>query len=65
MLAICQTDPEVLADVLGHFVALASEKLNGTEVSRSVFCMSSAMVVFDLDAEELTLDLSRPFFLIL
>ena len=27
MLAICQTDPEVLADVLGHFVELASERL--------------------------------------
>lgn len=32
MLAICQTDPEVLADVLGHFVELASAKLNGNEV---------------------------------
>ena len=28
MLALCQTDPEVLADVLGHFVALASDKLS-------------------------------------
>jgi hypothetical protein len=27
MLALCQTDPEILADVLGHLVALASEKL--------------------------------------
>lgn len=32
MLAICQTDPEVLADVLGHFVELASEKLNTNAV---------------------------------
>lgn len=37
MLALCQSDPEVLADVLGHFVALASDKLaqkrarNGTK----------------------------------
>ena len=28
MLALCQTDPEVLADVLGHFVDLASTKLS-------------------------------------
>ena len=28
MLAMCQSDPEILADVLGHFVAIASEKLN-------------------------------------
>eukprot|EP00977_Amphora_coffeiformis_P002374 scaffold448_cov156-Amphora_coffeaeformis.AAC.3 len=27
MLALCQSDPEVLADVLGHFVELASGKL--------------------------------------
>lgn len=27
MLAMCQTDAEILADVLGSFVALASEKL--------------------------------------
>jgi hypothetical protein len=27
MLAMCQTDPEILADVLSHFVAMASEKL--------------------------------------
>ena len=32
MLAICQTEPEVLADVLGHFVELASEKLNNNTV---------------------------------
>ena len=31
MLAICQTDPEVLADVLGHFVELASERLSVPE----------------------------------
>lgn len=34
MLAICQTDPEVLADVLGHFVELASEKLHNHAVCR-------------------------------
>jgi vacuolar protein sorting-associated protein 11 len=28
MLAMCQTDPEVLADVLKYFVSIASEKLN-------------------------------------
>jgi vacuolar protein sorting-associated protein 11 len=27
MLALAQSDPEILADVLGHFVAIASEKL--------------------------------------
>jgi hypothetical protein len=26
MLAMCKTDPEVLADVLGHLVSIASEK---------------------------------------
>ena len=25
MLAMCQTDPEILADVLGHFVEIASK----------------------------------------
>lgn len=34
MLAMCQTDPEILADVLGNFVAIASEKLSS--VSRVV-----------------------------
>lgn len=60
MLAICQTDPEVLADVLGHFVALASEKLNGNEVCRRCVIerVWSVIVVFDLDVEELTLALS-------
>lgn len=28
MLAMCQTDPEILADVLGHFVEIASEKFH-------------------------------------
>lgn len=28
MLAMCHNDPEVLADVLGHFVAMVSENLN-------------------------------------
>lgn len=32
MLAMCQTDPEILADVLGHFVEIASEKLNSAKV---------------------------------
>ena len=32
MLAMCQTDPEILADVLGHFVEIASEKLNSNKV---------------------------------
>ena len=27
MLAMCRTDPEVLADVLGHFVAIASKRI--------------------------------------
>jgi hypothetical protein len=36
MLAMCQTDPEVLADVLSHFVAIASDKLKvGDEVSKN------------------------------
>jgi len=34
MLALCQTDPEVLADVLGHFVEIASQKLKSSEVLR-------------------------------
>ncbi|KAL7566823.1 hypothetical protein ACA910_021325 [Epithemia clementina (nom. ined.)] len=28
MMAMCQTDPEILADVLGYFVTMASERLN-------------------------------------
>lgn len=28
MLAMCHNDPEVLADVLGHFVAMVSETMN-------------------------------------
>eukprot|EP00934_Nitzschia_sp_Nitz4_P006160 Nitzschia sp. Nitz4//scaffold35_size145790//53677//57308//NITZ4_003021-RA/size145790-augustus-gene-0.134-mRNA-1//-1//CDS//3329549097//6150//frame0 len=28
MLAMCQSDPEILADVLGHFVAMVSENMN-------------------------------------
>lgn len=28
MLAMCRSDPEILADVLGHFVAIASEKID-------------------------------------
>lgn len=27
MLAMCEKDPEILADVLGHFVSIASERL--------------------------------------
>jgi hypothetical protein len=32
MLAMCQADPEILADVLGHLVEIASEKLNSNSV---------------------------------
>jgi hypothetical protein len=32
MLAMCQTDPEILADVLGHLVEIASEKFNSNPV---------------------------------
>jgi vacuolar protein sorting-associated protein 11 len=32
MLAKCQADPEVLADVLGHFVAIASERMNAVRI---------------------------------
>lgn len=31
MLAMCRTDPEVLADVLGHFVAIASQHVRQHE----------------------------------
>jgi hypothetical protein len=34
MLAMCQSDPEILADVLGHFVSIASQKLK--EVSELI-----------------------------
>jgi hypothetical protein len=34
MLAMCQSDPEILADVLGHFVAMVSDNLKS--VSRAV-----------------------------
>ena len=30
MLAMCHSDPEILADVLSHFVSMASEKLNAS-----------------------------------
>jgi hypothetical protein len=36
MLAMCQADPETLADVLGHLVEIASEKLNSGSVRSSV-----------------------------
>mmetsp|Transcript_22754 Transcript_22754/g.34476 ORF Transcript_22754/g.34476 Transcript_22754/m.34476 type:complete len:1057 (+) Transcript_22754:116-3286(+) len=29
MLAMCRNDPQILADVLGHFVSIASEKIGG------------------------------------
>lgn len=32
MLALCQTDPDILADVLGHLVEMASQKLNESTV---------------------------------
>jgi hypothetical protein len=35
MLALCHTDPEVLADVLGHFVEIASEKLGNADKRNS------------------------------
>lgn len=31
MLAMCQSDPEILADVLGYFVIMVTERLNDTE----------------------------------
>ena len=34
MLAMCQSDPEILADVLGHFVAMVSDSLKN--VSRAM-----------------------------
>jgi hypothetical protein len=41
MLAMCQTDPEILADVLSHFVSLASEKIKSSSNSVSeITCMS-------------------------
>ena len=33
MLAMCQSDPEILADVLGHFVNMASERLGEVRTS--------------------------------
>jgi hypothetical protein len=40
MLAMCQSDPEVLADVLGHFVDIASEKLKGVSDASILFYRS-------------------------
>ena len=37
MLAMSQTDPEILADVLGHFVAIASEILSGVRMLRCLY----------------------------
>ena len=36
MLALCRSDPEILGDVLGHFVSLATEKLNQKDDDASV-----------------------------
>jgi len=36
MLAMCKTDPEVLADVLGHLVAIASEKSKNVRTQHSI-----------------------------
>lgn len=36
MLAMCQTDPEILADVLGYFVEIASEKSSINKVCLDV-----------------------------
>ena len=37
MLALCQTDPDILADVLGHLVEMASQKLNESTVRFDLF----------------------------
>lgn len=41
MLAMCQSDPEILADVLGHFVAMVSENAKnvsqvGNDLAKSI-----------------------------
>ena len=38
MLALCQTDPDILADVLGHLVEMASQKLNESTVRFDFVC---------------------------
>ena len=47
MLAVCQTDPEILADVLGHFVEIASSKLNNNTVRlvNPLFCRIITRIV--------------------
>lgn len=34
MLAMCQSDPEILADVLGHFVAMVSGNLKSVSITK-------------------------------
>lgn len=36
MLAMCQTDPEILADVLAHLVEIASERINSNTTVRFI-----------------------------
>jgi vacuolar protein sorting-associated protein 11 len=43
MLAMCQTDPEILADVLSHFVAMANAKLSKTATDNTVSKICSCM----------------------
>mmetsp|Transcript_23120 Transcript_23120/g.35442 ORF Transcript_23120/g.35442 Transcript_23120/m.35442 type:complete len:1153 (+) Transcript_23120:35-3493(+) len=43
MLAICRTDPELLADVLSHFVRIASDKLSEEECGDEVSELSDGV----------------------
>ena len=42
MLAMCQSDPEILADVLGHLVAMVSA--NAKHVSRTGSCVPQSKI---------------------
>ena len=51
MLAMCKTEPEVLADVLGHLVSIASEKTKNVRTYIfSVLRMLSLMLMIPLFA---------------
>lgn len=52
MLALCQSDPEVLADVLGHFVALASEKLAKKRARTGMRSDKASSAAIDDDDED-------------
>lgn len=46
MLAMCQNDPDILADVLEYFVNMASEKITSVSFFSRMFCMKLLVHLF-------------------